>query len=296
MEKLSINSIFYLVVFLIVGSPMVKSQTFEKLQFPVKENNIDLENGFSGGFHAPQFSKMDLNEDGVEDLVVFDRAVKKISTFLANASGSSEYSYDFSSEAIFPDELEGSLSTWILLRDYNGDGVKDIFTGTQTSGVSVYTGSKIAGVISFTKNTFHQGPLDILWIPIGAAFTNLYVNPIDIPAIDDFDNDGDLDIASFDTGGSNIHYFRNFSQERGFGNDSLLFEIDDYCWGKIEEGPISDTIFISNNPNICAVSFMEPTLDDRHSGSTITTLDMDGDGLKDALIGDLSSNTINMLK
>lgn len=295
MEKLSINSIISSLLFLILFQPLVHGQTFQKLDFPVKENNNELNSGFSGGFHAPQFSKMDLNDDGIEDLIIFDRSVKKISTYLADGSSSSGYKYDFSYEEIFPDELEGNLSTWMLLRDYNGDGIKDLFTGTQTSGVSVFSGSKNNGVVSFTKNTFHQGPLDILWIPVGAAFTNLYVNPIDIPAIDDFDGDGDLDIAAFDTGGSNIHYFRNFSQERGFNSDSLLFEIDDFCWGKIEEGPISDTIYISNNPNICADVLIEPTLEDRHAGSTITTLDMDNDGLKDALIGDLSSNSINML-
>ncbi len=295
MEKLSINSIISAFIFLTISASVLHGQTFQKLEFPVVENNQNLISGFSGGFHAPQFSKMDLNDDGVEDLIVFDRSVKKISTYIADGSTSSGYRYDFSYERIFPDELEGSLSTWMLLRDYDGDGIKDIFTGTQTSGVSVFSGSKVNGEISFTKNTFHQGPLDILWIPVGAAFTNLYVNPIDIPAIDDFDNDGDLDIAAFDTGGSNIHYFRNFSQERGFNSDSLLFEIDDFCWGKIEEGPVSDTIFISNNPNICADVLIEPTLDDRHAGSTITTLDMDGDGLKDALLGDLSSNSINML-
>ena len=55
----------------------------------------------------------------MEDLFVFDRTGNKITTFLNNGDS---YSYAPEYDQLFPQ----SLSSWVLLRDYNNDNKKDI--------------------------------------------------------------------------------------------------------------------------------------------------------------------------
>lgn len=52
----------------------------------VSSKGANLLNPWAGGLNAPQFLKMHLNNDDIEDLVVFDRTNSKISTFTAAAS------------------------------------------------------------------------------------------------------------------------------------------------------------------------------------------------------------------
>ena len=42
-----------------------------------KKDQKTFENPFLGGFNSPQFQMMDLNGDGKEDLIVFDRRLIK---------------------------------------------------------------------------------------------------------------------------------------------------------------------------------------------------------------------------
>jgi len=67
----------------------------------------------------PQWSKVDLNLDGVEDLVAFDRQGGRWITFIAengNWVGKPEYA-----------SLLPAVKNWALFRDYNCDGKKDLF-------------------------------------------------------------------------------------------------------------------------------------------------------------------------
>ena len=53
-------------------------------------------------------------------------------------------------------------------------------------------------------------------------WTNVYVAFTDIPALSDVDNDGDMDILNFGTGGSYIFYYKNQSVEKGYGLEAQL--------------------------------------------------------------------------
>ena len=86
----------------------------------IKENNVvvlDLNNSakpmaWAGGINAGQFSEIDLNQDGILDLFVFDREGDKISTYINNGTnGVSDYSYAPEYEDQFPKHLE----SWVLL-------------------------------------------------------------------------------------------------------------------------------------------------------------------------------------
>ena len=73
---------------------------------------------------------MDLNGDNVEDLVLFDRMADKVLTFIGVES---KYQYAPEFEEFFPEDI----TNWLLIRDFNCDGKKDIFTG-DIFGINVY--------------------------------------------------------------------------------------------------------------------------------------------------------------
>ena len=52
----------------------------------------------SGGFNSPVFCQVDLNGDGLNDLLILDRVGNRISTFIYNSSSNkhvSTYTYNF---------------------------------------------------------------------------------------------------------------------------------------------------------------------------------------------------------
>ena len=64
--------------------------------------------------------------------------------------------------------------------------------------------------------------------------------------------DGDLDILTFNVGGGYLGFYRNLSIERGFGADSLIFELDDDCWGGFFESGVTTALDLSDEPGDCA--------------------------------------------
>ena len=87
-------------------------------------NGDTLKNPWAGGFNAVQFSEIDLNLDGINDLFVFDRTGNRISTFINSGEANQiTYTHDPSYIQYFPT----GLHDWVLLRDYNCDGKMDIF-------------------------------------------------------------------------------------------------------------------------------------------------------------------------
>ncbi len=268
----------------------------ERIQFPVSGFDDEKIDAWKGGISSPQFSNIDLNLDGVMDLVLFDRRGDYLMPFISSSSGD-EYGYSFAPEYAtqFP-----KLNDWMLLRDYNRDGAMDIFTQTSIPGIpgiAVYQGSIGSDGYEWTLVEFPEASFDVLQIPAGNGTTNLYSSSIDLPAIRDFDGDGDLDIAGFESSGGFIYYYRNFAEERGLGADALDFEVEDVCWGKIFESDFNEEISLSDNPQSCASGLTEDDaeIQFRHAGSALEAFDADDDGLLDMVVGDLSSSQLILL-
>lgn len=239
----------------------------------VKNISLDsLTRAWSGGFRSPMFSEIDANGDGAMDVFVFDRFDKSISIFLYQ---NNEYVFAPDFDYYFP-----PLTGWALLRDYNCDGKNDIFSAS-FSGVQVWENISTGATPVFTQVTNYltgaDGPVTVL--------------SGDVPAIDDIDNDGDMDILTFGQASMYVTYYRNDSA------CGLGYSVYTQCWGHFSESGLSSQITLGdscggNKPNPSPIPTPQYTL---HQGSTVSTFDSDGDGDKDLLIGDISSNDLALL-
>ena len=272
----------------------VHAQQVERVMYDVFDGTDQFEYGFAGGMEAPQLSAADLDRDGTLDIYIYDRAGYTITPFVYTGSGSEvRYSIEWSVVDSFPD-----LSIWSLLRDFNGDGVEDIFAATShigVQGIDVYRGAVTDGKLTFKRMTFDLDDFDLLYVELGGSFTPMYSAWTDVPDINDVDGDGDLDILTFEPAGSFLTYYKNESLERGLGIDTFLFKWEDKCWGKFRENDISEEVFLSDDPGECADGTGIP-IEPRHSGSAEVTFDYDNDGDMDLLLGDLASPGIVYLQ
>lgn len=232
-----------------------------------------LPNAWAGGLNAPQFSKMHLNQDQVEDLVIFDRTSRKISTFLAQPTGNGSYTWRHAPlyEAYFPE-----LESWMLLRDFDGDGRKDLFAHTP-SGIKVY--QNVAAPSGFRWQLL----FDPLYTEGFSGQVNMQVPSTDVPGIDDVDGDGDLDLVIFDIAGDFAEYHQNMSMERT-GKAGLTFKKVGFCWGNFIKRQYGDACFNMNcetGEGDCPAVQNNPGGRPLHAGNSILLWDYNGDGVKD---------------
>jgi hypothetical protein len=254
-----------------------------------------LKNPWAGGLNFLQVSDIDLNYDGIMDLFVFDRTGDKVSTFINGGTANTvDYIYDHSYVDKFP-----KLDSWALLRDYNCDGKMDIFTHTNL-GIQVYKndGDAIGGLhFTLAKHTLYSYYID--GVP-PSNYLNLYVTSTDIPAIYDVDNDGDLDILTFDFAGSKMQWNKNFSLENYGTCDSLnYFMLVDECFGDFEENFTNNSVLLdvcSASQHIADTSNLNNNDASRHSGSCTFCADLNGDTLRDLILGDISFGNITYLQ
>ncbi len=252
-----------------------QSQTLQRTLLPVNNtNNQNIPNPWSGGLNACQLSEIDLNLDGTKDLFVFERTGNRILPFINNGiSNTISYHYESAYINAFP-----PLSDWALLVDYNADGKEDLFA-YNGGKVKVYRNTSSATQLEFTHFS-NQLITDYSGSPF-----QLYVSRVDIPAITDVDNDGDIDILTFQSLGGYIEFHENLSMDLYGHADSLIFIMTDPCWGDVYEGLNTYTL------NDCNTPLVNP----RHTGSSILAIDIDNDADKDLILGDVSYNNLNLL-
>lgn len=255
----------------------------------VIENGRVLKMPWGNGINYSNVSNLDLNYDGIKDLVLYDR-LNHINTgrfrcfIKTGASGAASYSYSPELSYYFP-----AVYNWATFYDYNCDGREDLFCSTN-SGIRVYRNQgSVSNPVNFVlvKNILLSD-----YNPGGTPFySNIYASPVGVPGVADLDNDGDLDILSFSSQGVYLEHHQNMSKEWYGHCDSLIFEYRDYCWGKFSESSCSIAL------NQCSSKMpLGPVLAEDgktyHAGSCITCLDGDGDGDKDLILGDISCDRI----
>jgi len=243
---------------------------------PVQIGTKSLSLPWTGGLNSPQVNKMDFDGDGKEDLVIFDRSANKILTYRNN---NNKYEYIPGYSSLFPQ----SVNAWMLLRDFNCDGKKDLFT------------SDPFGIVVFVNTTKAGQPLS--WRPFNPGFPlltkgfngniNLKINDVDIPAIDDVDNDGDLDILSMRfVGIGTVEWHKNMSIENAGKCDSLQLERVTQTYGGVEECTCGVFTF-GNQPCNTDGGRVEHV-----GGKSLLSLDVDNDGDRDLLYAEETCVTL----
>jgi len=276
----------------------------KKYDIPVQDSTgANLTNPFAGGLNACQFGEIDLDGDGIRDLVVFDRHGNRTLTW-RNQGVPGEMSYTFAPQlaAKLP-----QFDDWVIFADYNMDGLNDIFTYSKGfAGIKVYrnTGNP--------ENLFELVVYPYLKSFQGAGFVNVLVTYVDYPAIVDIDGDGDLDLLTFWGLGSFVELHLNESMELYGNPDSLIFRKTENCWGRFAESEESNIIYLDTCFSFKSdyddrlglssafdkaisgeYSFIEiiknphHLLEPKHTGSTFLVIDENGDGLPDLLLGDV---------
>ncbi|MEK7257304.1 MAG: VCBS repeat-containing protein, partial [Bacteroidota bacterium] len=269
----------------------LSAQTFNRLDLPVIVDDTPLLNPWVGGLNAPQWSAADLNNDGKPDLYAFDRNGEVHLTWL-NIGAAGESKYQFAPE--FADHFPRCVH-FVLLRDYNRDGAMDLFTHGFIEGLPafrVFKGKFVNNHLAFDRVEFPQYFADVITIPVAGNYTNLPVNPPDYPAIDDLDGDGDLDILVLSQSLQNIAYYENQAIEKGYTDDTLIYDLKDPCWGRIYLAPFAQSFTLPDPATCECPPGLVATGDDErgggaHGSASLCTFDDDNDGDKEILFGDL---------
>ena len=248
-------------------------------------NDFEFENPWVGGLTAPQWSAFDADLDGDADLFAFDRDGSRVLMFEripedGNPEGRLVARWDWAEG--WPEMVD-----WCLLRDYNCDGKPDIFTSYQ-NGIRVFDNTTQAG----QGPSFASEPIAVLatFDLLGSDPTDLPVICLgmDLPAILDHDDDGDLDIITFTETASTLYRFE------GQTPCSLDFECTNRCYGMLTEAAENNTLFIGDDFE-CAFNVENPgitspawTRDGLHAGGAISSLQLQPGGPKDLIISDVT--------
>lgn len=243
-----------------------------------------------GGFNNPQFSSADLNHDGLNDLVVFQPDQSSIKTFINyGTAGSPNYRYR-------PDYIKNFplCSNYLILKDYNSDGIADLF---QSGGIgfTLYKGYYNAAnqlCFTFYKSLYYNNDKKLI------GDINAEVNPGDIPAIVDVDNDGDLDFLSYYGDGYYMNWYQNVQVEKSLPKDSVVIRLADRCWGKMIQSYLrTHSLGIScDNSSLSKITESGSTAKITDGGNTPCLIDLDGDNDYDVLDGHRAFNYIVFLR
>ena len=248
--------------------------------WPVVLDEVPLSNPWVGGFTAPQWSAFDADLDGDDDLFAFDRDGSRVLMFERIPGEDLTLRWDWTEG--WPDMVD-----WCLLRDYNCDGKPDIFTSHQ-NGIRVFTNTTQPGegpsfdpdpvTLFATFDLIGSDPSDLPVICLG----------MDLPAIMDHDDDGDLDIITFTETASTLYRFE------GQTPCGLDLECTNRCYGMLAEAAENNALFIGDdfecsfnveNPGM-VVSDMSRT--GLHAGGALTSLQLEPGGPKDLIISDVT--------
>jgi hypothetical protein len=283
-HKIRYSHFFLLFLLVIACCTRLSSQPYCN---PDNGTKDPLKYPWAGGLNSCQFGEIDLNLDGIDDLVVFDRHGDRILPFLnKGVAGVVDYTYDPGLGQLLPE-----LHEWVIFADYNCDGKQDIFTYLN-GGIRVFENIsdsvlKFKLVTNQLESYYYTGKVGI------------FVSLVDYPAIADIDLDGDPDILTFFGLGSFVEYHRNLSVEKNGTCDSLDYRLSDKCWGDFKESEGSNLITLNITCPYKYVTVPMSTCstgpDQKHTGSTMLALDLDGNSVKDLLLGDVDFPNLKAL-
>jgi hypothetical protein len=236
---------------------------------------------FSGGFNYTQAGEIDLNGDNVMDLILFDRSGDRLTPLIYTGTpGNPQYTFDHSLVYSFP-----NMQHFMVVKDFNCDGKSDLFT-YENSGFKVY--KNISSPSNGLQFELYTESLQSFFNP---ATLPIYCIPVDIPVVEDMDNDGDIDLLVFGILGTCVEYHKNVAMEQLGRCDTLMLRLETDNWGVFTESFSTNDVILNDS---CDRSTGKNT-NIRHAGSSLLAYDSDGDGDKDLLLGDIAYRTMTLL-
>lgn len=262
-----------------------------------------LKSPWVGGHNFCQLSDIDINQDGIKDIFLFDRTGNRITAYINKGTPNT---VDYKDSTLKYASHFPMMEDWAILTDYNCDGKEDIFTYAITvGGIKVWKNTSTGNNLQFTL-AYNYLLSDYTPSVTTDPNSNLFISRVDVPAVEDLDNDGDLDILVFDFSSTYVEHHINQAKEKGYPCDSLVFILDPAgCWGNFQENASNCSVTLGACRKMApgttlpssVQSGMPGNLNDgeRHAGSCTLCLDMDGDGDKEVLIGDISCCNMTLL-
>lgn len=279
--------LFFLLSILLYN--VIHSQSYDYIF--IKDNSIEVKDSlgnnlsfpWAGGMNSCQYGLIDMNLDGIKDLLIFDKIGNRKMCFI-NTGTYGQFSYIYSPyyEVFFP-----KFNSWLQLVDYNNDGKEDIFT-YENGSIKVYKNISTNSL----KFKIEKKPLLSSY---NGFNVNLFCLSEDFPAIADIDNDGDLDILNFWVMGMFVNYHKNLSIEKYGTTDSLDFMMVDESWGCFAENENSNVLLLDTCINSTSKKVYPPKKQIKHTGSTLLAIDINNNGLKDLIIGDVDYSNLILL-
>ncbi|MFN0199982.1 MAG: FG-GAP-like repeat-containing protein [Bacteroidia bacterium] len=304
MKKLILFFLCWQSLFLFAQQP----QHFLTNRWKWIDSGDTLTSAISGAMNAPQFGKVDMDLDGVEDIVLFDREDYSFTPYLHRIkNGQVVYEYN----PRYKENFENcDCEHWAVFQDMNCDGVNDLFCCNYLGHFRVYKSG-----IENAKRVFKPSQGQSLmyaqpgFIPPVAPISVLIT---DYPAVADADGDGDVDIISFSYFSNYVDYYKNLAIEQTGKCDTMIMKLESQCWGHFYESNSANTAFLHDtsstglcpfpagfSPTYVQSNQNQPFPSDpdpiRHAGSTALMLNLDGDSLQDLMVGDVSYNKVYAL-
>jgi len=249
---------------------------------PIKSGIFTYTEPFIGGFNSTQFQNFDLNNDGIMDIVCFERTDSKILPFIRLKNKSLKYAPEY--EAYFP-----AGQTYYKMADLNSDKKMDIFTLVDGNSLHIYLNTtKLGDSVPKFKDLGDMYYRNQYAPPFPILYNGLALSIADLPEISDVDGDGDVDIITYDQSNQIYKMFSDVRSDFSWNKDTFEFQIMDICFGYFND--YLNTINLGSCP-------YKDKLKPRHvGGASILMFDNDEDGDKEVVLSNIGSKHMTFLK
>ncbi|MEP7265540.1 MAG: T9SS type A sorting domain-containing protein [Bacteroidota bacterium] len=285
MRRKSILSCIFLVLVV-----TLRAQTlFPDYHVKTIEAGDTLQFPFSGGVNSPVWAELDLDGNGVMDLIAYEKTTGRILTFINNGTAG-QVDYHFAPQYV---SKIPELNEWVRSYDYDCDGDLDLITFHIS-----YTFNILGeGAMRVYRNDYTSGTglqfttvMNELLTSYGTVIKLIPSSPVNLPAFSDIDGDGDMDILTFSLSSNYVEYHKNYSMDSTGSCSGFLFHADADCWGLFKLSGVANTAIL----NTTCQSI--PDNVNFHSGSVLTAFDQSCDGDKDIINGDILGSSLLYLE
>ena len=305
-SKLPLFILAVIILFAIGASGQDKLNRNDTIEVWHGTNQLKLP--WASGLNAAHVSEIDMNYDGLMDLIIFEAnnlydplTGDKLLPLLRETVTGGGFRYVYAPELFnnFP-----KLSYFAQFQDFNKDGKMDLFTRNEWDRIVVYknTGDATKGLqfevfIESLESNPPAGGLP----PNFPFFPDIFQDFINLSSFEDIDGDGDIDALILSRNESYIEYYKNVSPS----TDTIILEYANACWGNA--AITKDSIVLNTCTTDGNIYNPESTgkpggnqvwpshtnsgngnkgdKGNKDAGVSLLAIDLNGDGVKDMITG-----------